>query len=73
MGRSGHGHREQPYEKGLLPGTSGQRIKVVDFDGTNDCYYESVDLYNTDLALQDGLPPSESDPRFHQQMVYAVA
>src|SRR5207237_2519883 len=22
---------------------------------------------------QDGLPPSEGDPRFHQQMVYAVA
>ena len=62
-----------PYEKGLLPGPSGQRIKVVDFDGTNDCYYEPVDLNNTDLALQDGLPPSESDPRFHQQMVYAVA
>ena len=27
----------------------------------------------TSLLAQDGLPPSESNPQFHQQMVYAVA
>src|SRR5262249_9438615 len=25
------------------------------------------------LLMENGLPPNESDPRFHQQMVYAVA
>jgi hypothetical protein len=61
-----------PYERTYL-GPRGRRIKVLDFDGTNDCYYEPANLNHTDVALQNGLPPSESDPRFHQQMVYAVA
>jgi hypothetical protein len=33
-------------------------------------------LHNLDdsrLLAQDGLPPSEGNPHFHQQMVYAVA
>ena len=25
------------------------------------------------LLAQDGLPPSEGDPQYHQQMVYAIA
>src|SRR5262249_55411388 len=36
-------------------------------------YYKPVDLDDPRLLVQDGLWPSESDPRFHQQMVYAVA
>src|SRR5580765_5451328 len=68
-----------PYEP-LSPGPAGARLQVVDFDGSNvtdgkrdPCLYEPVDLEATVLALQDGLAPSEADPRFHQQMVYAVA
>jgi hypothetical protein len=61
-----------PYEP-LLPGPIGSRIQVVDFDGVGQTYYDPVNLDDTRLLLQDGLDPSESDPRFHQQMVYAVA
>ena len=35
--------------------------------------YEPVDLNDKKLLAQDGLPPSEGNPKFHQQMVYAVA
>lgn len=64
-----------PYED-LKPGPAGTRVQVVDFDGGHvpqPCFYEPVDLNRTFLTLQDGLVPSEADPRFHQQMVYAVA
>jgi hypothetical protein len=61
-----------PYEP-LTPGPKGSRIQVVDFDGVRRTYYEPVDLDQHLLLLQDGLDPTESDPRFHQQMVYGVA
>jgi len=48
-------------------------IAVVDFDATNNTYYTPVDLDDPRLLIRGGLDPSESDPRFHQQMVYAVA
>jgi hypothetical protein len=61
-----------PYEP-LQPGPRGRRVEVVDFDGSNGCYYAPVDLDSRDVLLGRGLAPSEADPRFHQQMVYAVA
>lgn len=61
-----------PYEP-LEPGPLGDQIAVIDYDGGNDCYYEPVDLDDPAVLLTGGLEPSESDPRFHQQMVYAVA
>jgi hypothetical protein len=36
-------------------------------------FYTPVDLNDSNLVAQDGLPPSESNPQFHQQMAYAVA
>ncbi len=60
-----------PYEP-LRPGPSGELIQVIDYDGAAGCYYEPVNLDDPRVLLQDGLPPSERDPRFHQQMVYAV-
>jgi len=56
----------------LEPGPIGDRIRVVDYDGPNDCLYAPVDLNQDGILMQGGLDPSESDPRFHQQMVYAV-
>lgn len=57
----------------LTKGPVGEYVEVVDFDPASACFYEPVDL-NDPLALaQDGLPPSEGNPQFHQQMVYAVA
>jgi hypothetical protein len=60
------------YEK-LLPGPIGDRLAVIDYDGENKAFYKPVDLDNPNLLISSGLNPSESDPRFHQQMVYAVA
>jgi hypothetical protein len=61
-----------PYEQ-LRPGPVGSYLAVIDYDGTNNCYYEPVDLNDPTVLIRNGLDPSESDPRFHQQMVYAVA
>lgn len=57
----------------LRRGPAGSRLVVVDYDGANQCFYEPVDLDDPAILMQGGLDPSESDPRFHQQMVYAVA
>ena len=59
------------YEK-LLPGPVGRRIAVIDYDGANRVFYKPVDLDDPNLLIRGGIDPSESDPRFHQQMVYAV-
>lgn len=56
----------------LGPGPSGARVRVVDYDATRGCFYEPVDLNDSAILMQAGLDPSEADPRFHQQMVYAV-
>ena len=60
------------YEK-LEPGPVGERFAVIDYDGTNGTYYTPVDLDDPKLLITGGLAPSDTDPRFHQQMVYAVA
>jgi hypothetical protein len=57
----------------LRAGPLGSRLRVVDFDGARKKFYEPVDLDDPHVAAQGGLAPDESDPRFHQQMVYAVA
>ncbi|HET6852893.1 MAG TPA: hypothetical protein VFH46_11365 [Pyrinomonadaceae bacterium] len=63
---------EVKYEK-LLPGPIGERIAVIDYDGENKRFYRPVDLDDPSILIRSGLAPTESDPRFHQQMVYAVA
>jgi len=60
------------YEQ-LEPGPVGGRLEVIDYDGHGHVFYDRVDLDDPAILMQNGLPPSESDPRFHQQMVYAVA
>lgn len=61
------------WEPRLKRGPVGRRFAVIDYDGANKCYYPPVDLNDYRILARDGLDPSESDPRFHQQMVYAVA
>lgn len=53
----------------------GDRVEVVDVDASqaDPVWFKPVDLNDTNIAMQHGLEPSESDPQFHQQMVYAVA
>ncbi|HET9765699.1 MAG TPA: hypothetical protein VFS60_02555 [Thermoanaerobaculia bacterium] len=60
-------------EKGLLPGPIGDYLEVVDVDPASDRVYDPVDLEDPHLLATDGLAPSEGNPKFHQQMVYAVA
>jgi len=60
------------YER-LDPGPIGERFAVIDYDGTQRTFYKPVDLDDSRLLIGGGLAPSEADPRFHQQMVYAVA
>ncbi len=62
-----------PWDEGLQPGPVGEYIEVVDYDPASGVFYHPVDLNDPYLLAQDGLPPSESNPQFHQQMVYAVA
>lgn len=57
----------------LKPGPVGERLEVVDYDGYAKTFYDAVDLDDDAILMQGGLDPSEADPRFHQQMVYAVA
>jgi hypothetical protein len=47
-------------------------IAVVDYDGVHKRYYRPVDLDDPKVLIRGGLDPDEADPRFHQQMVYAV-
>lgn len=56
----------------LLPGPQGSRVQVIDYDGVAKVFYQPVDLDDPAVLMNQGLEPSESDPRFHQQMVYAV-
>jgi hypothetical protein len=62
-----------PWEKGLEAGPVGEYIEVVDADPASGVAYRPVDLNDPRLLAQDGLAPSEANPQFHQQMVYAVA
>jgi len=59
-------------EPGLLPGPVGDYLEVVDVDPASGCVYPPVDLNDPHLLAQNGLGPSEGNPQFHQQMVYAV-
>ena len=61
-----------PWEE-LAPGPVGEYIEVVDVDPASGVFYYPVDLDDPHLLARDGLAPSESNPQFHQQMVYAVA
>src|SRR3954452_682187 len=56
----------------VRPGPIGDYIAVIDYDASNKKYYAPADLDSPEVLIGGGLDPSESDPRFHQQMVYAV-
>jgi hypothetical protein len=61
------------WEQDLQCGPVGEYIEVVDADPASRAFYKPVDLNEQWVLAQDGLPPSETNPLFHQQMVYAVA
>lgn len=53
-------------------GLKGEYVEIIDFDPSINKFYKTVNLNDPYLLAQDGLSPSESNPLFHQQMVYAV-
>ncbi|MGJ0223486.1 hypothetical protein ACQUZK_08810 [Streptococcus pyogenes] len=59
-----------PFER-LQPGPRGAVFEVGNFDGHQ--HNQRVDLDDPLVVINQGLDPTPSDPRFHQQMVYAVA
>ena len=61
-----------PYEE-VEPGPVGSLLEVVDQDDSARQTWAPVDLDEPSVLLHNGLKPTVSDPRFHQQMVYAVA
>lgn len=61
-----------PWED-LQPGPIGEYLEVVDYDPTTKQLYQPVDLNGQFELVNNGLDPSESNPQFHQQMVYAAA
>jgi hypothetical protein len=58
--------------EGLRPGPIGEYVEVIDYDPASLCFYAPLDLNDQRILAQDGLPPSEGNPQFHQQFVYAV-
>lgn len=56
-----------PYEE-LQAGPEGKLFKVAPEESATD----SLNLDDHDILISNGLDPSTSDKRFHDQMVYAV-
>ena len=61
-----------PWEP-LGKGPVGEYLEVVDYDPATEAFYDPVNLEDKYLLAEDGYPPSQGNPQFHQQMVYAVA
>ncbi|PTX56115.1 hypothetical protein C8N43_0766 [Litoreibacter ponti] len=68
-----------PYELDPAPrnkpflGPRGRYVEVVDFDPASGAFYAPIDLNSDRVLHNDGLRPAPHDPKFHQQMVYAVS
>jgi hypothetical protein len=56
----------------LKKGPCGEYLAVQDRDDAGKTY-DPVNLDDRRMLAQDGWAPSEGNPQFHQQMVYAVA
>jgi hypothetical protein len=61
-----------PWES-LDPGPVGEYLEVIDIDPASQACYEPVNLNDPMILAQNGLPPSEGVPQFHQQMAYAIS
>lgn len=64
---------EKDWEGALDIGPVNDYLEIVDYDPGAGGFYPPVDLNHPSLLAQDGLPPAEASPQFHQQMVFAVA
>lgn len=59
----------------LEPGPIGEYLEIIDYDPSlgNGIFYKPIDLNYPYVLAEHGLAPSESNPQFHQQMVYTVS
>ena len=57
---------------GPAPGPIGEYIEIIDYDPTINVLYDPIDLNHPFLLSQNGYAPSDGNPQFHQQMIYAV-
>ncbi len=64
---------QDALDEKLEPGPVNAYLEVIDIDPVSGAFYDPIDLNHPFILAQDGLAPSEGDPRFHQQMVFAVA
>ena len=62
-----------PQKDGPDPGPVGEYLDIIDYDPTINKFFKPVDLNDPYLLAENGLTPSDGNPQFHQQMVYAVA
>ncbi|MEM1052190.1 MAG: hypothetical protein AAGI28_08855 [Pseudomonadota bacterium] len=53
-------------------GPDGEYLQIVDYDPSSECFYAPLDLDAPEVRYTDGLVPSAENPKFHQQMIYAV-
>lgn len=60
-----------PYEP-LRPGPNGAVVRVVDTNLSTGATYARLDLDGAQAQFALGIPPSTVDPRFAQQMCYAL-
>ncbi|MCJ2186511.1 gluzincin family metallopeptidase [Novosphingobium beihaiensis] len=64
---------EARWEDPVGLGPANEYFEVIDYDQPCRAFYEPLDPNHPWLLAQDGLAPSEGNPQFHQQMVFAVA
>ena len=57
----------------LSPGPIGEYLEIIDYDPTIGKFYKPVNPNHPFILAQQGVDPSESNPQYHQLMVYAVA
>ena len=68
-----------PWEMDPVPdgtpfvGPRGEYLEVIDFDPASGVFYDPVDINDPRTRPTSGLTPAADNPKFHQQMVYAVA
>ena len=52
-----------PYEE-LRRGPIGKHLEVIDYDASNECYYQAVDLEDPRILLSNGLDPDDQTLTF---------
>jgi hypothetical protein len=60
-----------PFEP-LKPGPTGSRVMVRDETLEGEQLHPPVDLEDLSVIRNGGIEPTDGNPQFHQQMVYAV-